>query len=697
MAAPHDFRRRRLALLATATLIFPTLSMAEKTKLPPDAPRFDPPPRLAITAKELAERKASPDFAKVKEEAVRAGDALVENPVPLADGSGSWIFYYANPDNGQPLTPISLTEHKDPTTGKIFTDERTVASYRTVLHNAMDRAALTLGWAYAYTEDPRYAEGVRRILLKLAHDYASYPDRLDRWGRTGDAATIGGRRYVQSLDEAYGVIQLAKAYDLTRTSSVYSEEDRHEIEEKFFRPTAVSLLRGNYDINNHQTWYNAGLMNIASVLADRDIVDKVLTMKGGYYDQLQRSLGEDGLWYEGTMAYHRYALQAMIEIVDAGRRMGLPLQDEPKFKKLFTAPLHAAYPNGTFPSINDSDALNISMMDSAWQWAWEVYHDPYFAQALARGDQAALEKLLGPGTKPAWPIPLTSEALKDSGIAILRMGTGAEAVSVFLDYGPHGGSGHGHYDKLNLMLFANGREWLLDPGRLTYSHKEYKTWVKTTAAHNTVSIGGRNQSEALGELLYLQQEKDFAAAAIECDTAYPDTHLRRYVLLTPRFLVDVFDVKTSPQTQIDLFAHAISDRVQPATPSLPEPKAQSAGETEGYQHITDTMMRQVSENSQWDFIAGDLKLRASLIGSPGEEIFTGESIGYTITQKIPTLIRRRHAEQTRFVTVYDLSGQGSEVKSISEKAGVAPSVTIETSQGTFVVTFDDTKATLSPQ
>jgi len=696
MAAPHDIRRTTISLLSAAALACPLPALADTTPAEKAPPYFDPPPRLAITAKELAAREASPDFPKIKADALKAADALVENPVPLAEGSGSWVFYYANPENGQRLTPISPTEHKDPTTGKIFTDERTVASYRGIQHSAMDRAAQTLGWAYAYTQDPRYAEGVRRILLKLAADYASYPDRLDRWGRTGDDAKLGGRRYVQSLDEAYGVIQLAKGYDLTRTSSVYSDEDRRAIEEKFFRPTADSLLRFNYDINNHQTWYDAGLMSIASVLEDRALVHKVLSMKGGYHDQLQRSIGRDGLWYEGTMAYHHYALKAMIEIVDAGRRLGLPLQDEPMFKKLFTAPLHAAYPNGVFPAINDTDALNISMMDDAWRWAWEVYHDPYFAQALARGDQSILQGYLGPDAKVAWPLPLSSEALTDAGLAILRMGAGQDAVSAFLDYGPHGGSGHGHYDKLNLMLFANGREWLLDPGRLTYSYKEYKTWVKTTAAHNTVSIGGRNQAEATGQLLYLQQEENFAAAVVECDTVYPDTKLHRYVLLTPRFLVDIFDVKTSPKNQIDLLAHAISDQLQPVTSGLPEPKAQSAGDTEGYQHITDTMKRQVSENSQWDFIAGDLRLRVSLIGHPGEEIFTGESIGYKISQKIPTLIRRRQAEQTRFIAVYDLSGQGTEVKSILEKAGEQPSVIIETPQGTYEATFGETKATLSP-
>ena len=49
----------------------------------------------------------------------------------------------------------------------------------------------------------------------------------------------------------------------------------------------------NQDINNHQTWYNAGLMAIGSVLGDAKLVDKVLHMRGGYYFQLEHSLGDE--------------------------------------------------------------------------------------------------------------------------------------------------------------------------------------------------------------------------------------------------------------------------------------------------------------------------------------------------------------------------------------------------------------------
>jgi hypothetical protein len=657
-------------------------------------PRFEPPPRLATTAGEWAILQKAGDFETRKSAAIKAAEDLLSKPVELPNGYGSWIFYYANPENGRKLVPISLLEHEDPTTGKIFTDSRTVAAYRTVLHYAAEAASRQLGWAYLYTGDDRYAAEVKRILIKFAQDYSTYPGRIDRWGMRGPFARLGGRRYVQSLDEATGVIELAKAYDLTRTSPVYTEEDRSKIESDFFRATAQTLLRFNQDISNHQTWYNAGLMAIASVLADGALVERVLTMRGGYYDQLKRSVGAEGLWYEGTLAYHSYAVSAMIEIVKAGNRLGLSLHDEPKFKKLFTAPLRVVYPNGALPAINDSDPGNVQSFNGHWRWAWVQYRDPFFAQLLARGDEKVLRSLLEEAgitegiEVMEWPPKVPSEDLPDAGLVALRMGSGDKAVCVFMDYGPHGG-GHGHFDKLNLLLFANGREWLLDPGRLDYSHKEYSTWVKTTAAHNTVALGERSQQPTTGSLLHLQEGDGFVAAVAESKGAYPSSTLRRSLLLTPHFLVDVFDVQNGKADTIDLFAHANAASLEPIVSVPPESKRDKLGNAEGYQHLADASEYRIDGNSQWDYVSKGAKLRVHLLGEPAERLISCFGIGYAISEKTPTLLRRRHGSETRFVAVYDLSGNGTGITRVSREPsaeGDSAVLLIETPEQTYRIT-----------
>ena len=650
----------------------------EKDPAPWPEPSFPPPPRLAISAEELARRRSAPEFEKLRAKALADASALLEQPVELPDGPASWVFYYANPQTGNRLVPLSAKEHRDPATGEIFTDDRTCAAHRALMHERAERAAETLAWGYAYSGDDRFATEVRRILHKLAEDYPGYPQRMDRWGRKGWFAPLGGRRYAQSLDEATGIIKLARAYDLTRNSPVFSPEDRNRIEQNLFRGTADTLLWFNVGINNHQTWYNAGLLAIASVLADADLAKKVLTMRGGFLDQLERSVGGDGLWYEGTMVYHNYALQALIEFVDAARSMGWTLDQNEKFRHMFAAPLRMAYPDGYFPAINDSDRVHLAVFDKAWRWAWETWKDPLFAQALARGDEKKLRQFPGVETA-AWPPDFGSEVLPDAGMIVLRSGQGSGRNVVFLDYGPHGG-GHGHFDKLNIMLFAAGREWLPDPGRLTYSHKEYKTWVKTTVAHNTVVLDGRNQEPANGRLLYLQPHGESVSAGALCDSAYPGVRLERHLLLTPEWLLDLVEVRSPKTRQVDLAMHVACSDVTPVGEPVNEGRT-SAGTKNGFQHLSETVRFRPSGGHQWDFREKDRVLRAHF--PPAEEtVLLGHGIGYTLKHKVPTLIRRRQAADTRFLAVYDLTGSADFVRGVREEKGT---VWIDARRGTVEV------------
>ena len=676
--------------IVVAVVLLVNLATAEERK-----PVFPDSPRLATTPEELATERSRDSFAAKRVAAIQAADVLVSRPTPLPPGPGSWIFYYACPDDGSTLQMLSLHEHECPACERKYSDERTVAAYRCQMHYDLERDALQLAWAYAYTDDDKYAAQVRRILLHLADAYAGYPARLDRWGRSGLFAPLGGRRYVQSLDEAVGVISLAKAYDLTRRAAVWSDDNRKHVEDDFFRATATTLLKFNQDINNHQTWYNAGLMAIASVLADEELVEKVLTMRGGFRDQLQRSLGDDGLWYEGTMAYQIYALQAMVEIVDAGRKMGLPLHEEPRFKKLLTSSLDVAYPNGQYPAINDSDPNNFHYFDWSYQWAWKTYSDPRFAQAAAWGNPTRLAEMLGPDAKPQWPLATKSMNLADAGLAILRVGDPPDQSCVFFDYGQHGG-GHGHFDKLNITLFADGREWLLDTGRISYSHKEYKTWVKHTVAHNTVVINGSNQSPTTGNLLWLKVDDEWAACAGECKTAYEGARLQRHLLLTKQMLVDVFDVQATQLVQIDWLAHAVTEPIEPVEQGEPTP-IDSLGSGPGYGHLVEARRWKTGTASRWDFPAGKQRLRLWLAGDRADEIYTAIGIGSWVDMKAPALLRRRTAARdARFVTVYDLSGTGDHVVDVQSADGEFPVIEIKTADRNWSIKFTTQGVTVGP-
>ena len=608
--------------------------------------QFPPPPRLATTAEELAQSKQQPDFDMRRRAAVEKGERLLKEPVAIPDAWGDWIFYYACNDDGTSLEPQSLTTHRCPRCGKVQTDERTVAAYRTSLYYRADQAVLDLGWAYALSGDERFAAEVRRILLAYAAAYPNYPSRRDRWGREGVLATIGGRRFCQSLDEAVGVLSLAKAYDLTRTAAVWTDAQRTLVETDLFGTVAKVLQVWNYGTINHQTWYNAGLMSIANVTADRDLARKVVTMTGGYRDQLARAIGPDGMWREGTMAYHGYALQAMEELVDSGRGIGLKLQAEPGLARMFEFPPAYAYPNGQFPAINDSDPVSLAGFEPHFRWARQRFGDsaPWLA-----AKQIVPGRLSSP--EPAYD-------LQGAGVTVLRHGQGAAASCAMLDYGEHGG-GHGHPDKLQLLLFAEGREWLLDPGRLDYSHREHKTWYRQTAAHNTVVIDGRSQAPCTGRLKWIRSSDGVRTCQGECTAAYAGATLRRSLLLREDCLFDLCTVEMAGEHTIDWLIHANADSVGFAD-AQSVPLAEPLGTSNGYEHFRDalrwTPTAEAAERAQIaTFTAGPQQLRVWLLPLAGGALHSATCPGYHLEPRFPCLVRRVKGQTAAFGAVYDWS------------------------------------------
>ena len=59
-----------------------------------------------------------------------------------------------------------------------------------------------------------------------------------------------------------------------------------------------------------------------------------------------------------------------------------------------------------------------------------------------------------------------------------------------------GDGGHGHYDALSVEAWADARPLVVDPGRYTYAEGDpnWRHWFRGTAAHNTVTVDGADQT-----------------------------------------------------------------------------------------------------------------------------------------------------------------------------------------------------------
>ncbi|MFA6292334.1 MAG: heparinase II/III family protein, partial [Victivallales bacterium] len=433
-------------------------------------------------------------------------------------------------------------------------------------------------------------------------------------------------------------------------SDVFSPEDRAEIEQNFLGAIVREIQR--YEIfvgrkNNHQTWFNAAYANVGVAIGDAQLVNDSIYGTGGLIWQLNNSVTDDGIWYEGTMSYHFYALRAIIENLKAVKRVGLDFSGNERLKSFWSGPLSMTFPDGSIPAIHDGDPFVLTGMKDEYLFAGEYFKDPAFAKIA---DEKSRDR------------SLPSQVLTDIGIGILRQGQGADAKCAMIDYGIHGDH-HGHPDKLNLILYALGKEIFPDTGRISYSVPEYESWARTTAAHNTVAVNGKNQEPDTGKLLYFVSKPSYSACLAKSDSAYPGYVMSRFLLLADNFLIDVFSVQGSAKASLDCFLHVRGDL---KFPESAEPrKITSLGDKNGYQHLKEIQSFQQSGNYVFDFVQKDGRfIRIHLPNEKESHIFTGIGIGGQLNEKVPFILRRREIRDTFFVSCYDLSGTGRAISGI---------------------------------
>lgn len=104
--------------------------------------------------------------------------------------------------------------------------------------------------------------------------------------------------------------------------------------------------------------------------------------------------------------------------------------------------------------------------------------------------------------------------LAASGYAVVNGGRGRQLV---FDHGPLGmppSYGHGHADALAVTLYERGVGLLADPGTFTYNGApEWRAYFRSTAAHNTVTIGNRDQADQASPFMW---SRPYRAGLLAC-------------------------------------------------------------------------------------------------------------------------------------------------------------------------------------
>ena len=296
---------------------------------------------------------------------------------------------------------------------------------------------------------------------RLRSFHLHYGDEILGWARRGDTAAaragldawISGNPprpgdawhpYPLSTRAANWVAALSIAPDLATPAVVESLSRqlahlRHNVEDD---------VLGNHLVRNARALVLGGL-----ALEQDELVDRGSEL-------LRREVPEqilsDGGHYERSPVYHQIVLRDLLDVQSAAELHQL---DEPIDRmRVFAAAL--ARPDGR-PALFNDGALDLAPV----------------LELTPHGDGLAV--------------------FPETGYAVARR----HGVWLAFDCGPPGPSflpAHAHADALSFQLWVDGRPKVVDPGAFTYEPGADRRWFRSTRAHSTIGLGGRDQFELWG-------------------------------------------------------------------------------------------------------------------------------------------------------------------------------------------------------
>lgn len=191
---------------------------------------------------------------------------------------------------------------------------------------------------------------------------------------------------------------------------------------------------------------------------------------GKLSDELDIQVYPDGFQFELSTNYHNVVTQNYHWVLCTAHAIGYKYPEalSAKIKSLFDLNIKIVCPDNKFFDLNDGARAGV---DFWCQMALRYFPDDQVYRYFATNGKE--------GTPPDFK----SIALPYAGQAYMRTGWNRGDMLCFIDAGPYGRA-HQHEDKLNVLMFAYGKEVLKDMGNYAYDNSDMRKFVLDTYAHN---------------------------------------------------------------------------------------------------------------------------------------------------------------------------------------------------------------------
>lgn len=296
-----------------------------------------------------------------------------------------------------------------------------------------------------------------------------------------------------------------------------------------YKQYRVLIKRQEYHLLGNHYFENIKTILIGSFLfREQNIQKHYITILN---QQIVEQVLPDGMHFERSVMYHKLFLEGLLRIWVSANESDIKHQLLPIIQTMADALFTMEYRMGKIAHFNDS------------------------VDGIAKSDFAILhacERLCSIK-------PVLKTTLPSAGYYRLD----SERIATVIDCGiiaPQYIPGHGHCDALSFELSVDGKPIFINSGTYGYQGTE-RRFIRSTKAHNTITIGGVEQSECWGEHRVARRIKN-----VRCEPLVNgyrgmyrnyigDLHIREFRLLSESNLLIKDIIMSSPFKDIKSYLH----------------------------------------------------------------------------------------------------------------------------------------------